>query len=63
VAGPHGKGAVVAGVRAQIWPMIADRRVRPVVQATFPMNRAADAHRQLEAGGVVGKLLLEVPAG
>ena len=63
VAGPHGKGAVVAGVRAQIWPMIADGRVRPVVQATFPMNRAADAHRQLEAGGVVGKLLLEVPAG
>ena len=42
--------------------MIADGRVRPVVHATFPMDRAADAHRQLEAGGVVGKLLLEVPA-
>ena len=62
VAGPHGKGAVVAGVRAQVWPMIADGRVRPVVHATVPMDRAADAHRQLEAGGVVGKLLLEVPA-
>lgn len=61
VAGPHGKGAVVAGVRAQVWPMIADGRVRPVVHATVPMDRAADAHRQLEAGGVVGKLLLEVP--
>ena len=34
-----------------------------MVQATFPMDRAADAHRQLEAGSVVGKLLLEVPAG
>jgi hypothetical protein len=32
------------------------------VHATVPMDRAADAHRQLEAGGVVGKLLLEVPA-
>lgn len=62
VAGPHGKGAIVAGVRAQVWPMIADGRVRPVVHATIPMDRAADAHRQLEAGGVVGKLLLAVPA-
>jgi putative PIG3 family NAD(P)H quinone oxidoreductase len=63
VEGPHGKGAVVAGVRAQVWPMLADGRVRPVVHATLPMDRAADAHWQLEAGGVVGKLLLEVPAG
>jgi NADPH:quinone reductase-like Zn-dependent oxidoreductase len=63
VDGPHGKGAVVAGVRAQVWPMVADGRVRPIVHATVPMDRAADAHRQLEAGGVVGKLLLEVPTG
>jgi putative PIG3 family NAD(P)H quinone oxidoreductase len=63
VDGPHGKGAVVAGVREQVWPMFADGRVRPVVHATYPMDRAADAHRRLEEGGVVGKLLLEVPAG
>ena len=61
VDGPHGKGAVVAGVREQIWPLFADGRVRPVVAERFPMDRAADAHRRLEAGGVVGKLLLEVP--
>jgi putative PIG3 family NAD(P)H quinone oxidoreductase len=61
VDGPHGKGAIVAGVHAQVWPMLADGRVRPVVHATFPMDRAADAHRALDAGGVVGKLLLEVP--
>jgi putative PIG3 family NAD(P)H quinone oxidoreductase len=61
VEGPHGKGAVVAGVRAQVWPMVADGRVRPVVHATLPMDRAAEAHRLLEAGGVVGKLLLAVP--
>ncbi len=61
VDGPHGKGAIVAGVRDQVWPMLADGRVRPVVHATFPMDRAADAHRALDAGGVVGKLLLEVP--
>ena len=58
VDGPHGKGAVVAGVREQVWPMIADGRVRPIVHATVPMDRGREAHAQLEAGGVVGKLLL-----
>jgi putative PIG3 family NAD(P)H quinone oxidoreductase len=62
VDGPNGKGAVVAGVREQIWPMIADGRVRPIVHGTVPMERAADAHAQLAAGGVVGKLLLVTPA-
>jgi NADPH2:quinone reductase len=35
-------------------------RVRPVVSATFPLARAADAHRALEAARIVGKIVLEV---
>ncbi|MHA6629070.1 NAD(P)H-quinone oxidoreductase [Pseudonocardia sichuanensis] len=58
VDGPNGKGAVVAGVREQVWPMLADGRVRPIVHATVPMPDAAKGHAQLEAGGVVGKILL-----
>ena len=58
VDGPHGKGAVVAGVREQVWPMFADGRVRPIVHDTIPMPDGAKAHARLEAGGVVGKILL-----
>lgn len=58
VDGPAGKGAVVAGVREQTWPLFADGRVRPVVHARFSLRDAAEAHRTLGAGGVVGKLLL-----
>ena len=58
VEGPNGKGAVVAGVREQIWPMIADGRVRPIVHGTVPMADAAAAHAQFDAGGVIGKVLL-----
>lgn len=61
VDGPHGKAAIVAGVREQVWPMFADGRVRPVVHDRFSLDRAADAHRMLEKGGVVGKLLLVRP--
>jgi len=62
VDGRNGKGAVVAEVVEHVWPMIADGRVKPVVHAAVPMPEAAEAHRQLEAGGVVGKLLLTVAA-
>ncbi|WP_300015749.1 NAD(P)H-quinone oxidoreductase [Pseudonocardia sp.] len=62
VDGPNGKGAVVAEVTANVWPMIGDGRVRPIVHGTVPMERAAAAHAQLEGGGVVGKLLLTTPA-
>lgn len=58
VEGPNGKGAVAAATREHVWPMIADGRVRPVVHASLPLAEAGKAHAQLDAGGVVGKLLL-----
>ena len=42
--------------------MIADGRVRPIVHATMPMSDAAAAHALFDAGGVIGKVLLTVPA-
>lgn len=62
VGGPHGKGTIVAEVTANVWPMIGDGRVRPITHGRMPMERAAEAHASLEAGGVVGKLLLTTPA-
>jgi NADPH:quinone reductase-like Zn-dependent oxidoreductase len=52
------KAALVAAVREQVWPMVADGRVRPVVHARVPLADAADAHRMLDSGEVFGKLLL-----
>ncbi|HZZ49072.1 MAG TPA: NAD(P)H-quinone oxidoreductase [Pseudonocardia sp.] len=61
VDGPDGKGAIVAATRTELWPLIAAGKVKPVVHARIPMNEAGEAHRQLDAGGVVGKLLLVRP--
>lgn len=58
VDGPNGKGAICAAVVEGVWPMLGAGRVRPIVHDTVPMARAAEAHAALEAGGVVGKLLL-----
>ena len=58
VDGPGGKAAIVTQVRERVWPLITSGTVKPVVHATVPMARAAQAHRMLEEGGVVGKILL-----
>jgi putative PIG3 family NAD(P)H quinone oxidoreductase len=60
VDGPSGKAAVVESVVANVWPMIADGRVRPIVGAELPIEEAAKAHRLLESGDVHGKVLLRV---
>ena len=58
MAGAQGKAALCADVVARLWPMFGDGRVTPVTHATVPLTDAAQAHQMLEAGGVVGKILL-----
>jgi putative PIG3 family NAD(P)H quinone oxidoreductase len=58
VDGAPGKAALCADVATRLWPMFGDGRVIPVVHARLPLSEAARAHQMLEAGGVVGKILL-----
>ncbi|MBF4584464.1 NAD(P)H-quinone oxidoreductase [Curtobacterium sp. VKM Ac-2865] len=52
------KSAIVEAVRAEVWPFVVDGRVRPVVDAVLPLAEAAEAHRRIASGDVIGKLLL-----
>jgi putative PIG3 family NAD(P)H quinone oxidoreductase len=60
IDGPSGKAEIVAQVRENVWPMIADGQVRPVIGAEFPVTEAQAAHELLESGDVSGKVLLRV---
>ena len=55
---PAEKAAIVAAVREHVWPLIESGQVKPVVHRTFPLAQAADAHRELESGTTIGKVLL-----
>ncbi|MBL0969288.1 MAG: NAD(P)H-quinone oxidoreductase [Brevundimonas sp.] len=52
------KARLIAEVERTAWPWIISGRVRPPVQATFPLEQASAAHLALEAGGHVGKIVL-----
>lgn len=58
--GPGGKAAIVDETVTNVWPMVADGRVRPIVGAEFDIREAAAAHELLESGDVYGKILLRV---
>ena len=60
VDGPHGKAGIVDAVVNSVWPMIARGSVRPVIGAVYPIESASDAHRLLESGETVGKVILTV---
>ena len=52
------KRAVAEQLKARVWPLIAEGRIKPVVHQVFPLERAADAHRLMESNQHVGKLVL-----
>jgi putative PIG3 family NAD(P)H quinone oxidoreductase len=52
------KGVIAAALRKEVWPLLDRGAVRPVIHATFPLAEAWRAHRALEEGAHVGKLVL-----
>ncbi len=57
---PAEKGAIAHALEQQVWPLLEAGRVHPVVDRSFPLAEAAAAHRALEAGEVIGKVVLRV---
>jgi NADPH:quinone reductase-like Zn-dependent oxidoreductase len=55
-----GKAAIVASVIENVWPLVADGHVRPIVDRRLPLADVAEAHRVVEASEHVGKVLLTV---
>jgi putative PIG3 family NAD(P)H quinone oxidoreductase len=58
---PADEKARLAGeVERVVWPWIAAGKLKPQVDATFPLVEAARAHAHLEGGAHVGKIVLTV---
>ncbi len=54
------KAVIAEALREIVWPMIEAGRIAPVMDSTFPLGQAADAHRRIESSGHIGKIVLEV---
>jgi NADPH2:quinone reductase len=52
------KGAIARSLREKIWPLIESGRIKPEIYKTFPLERAAEAHRLMESSQHIGKIVL-----
>jgi NADPH2:quinone reductase len=52
------KGAIARAVEDKVLPLLASGRVRPVIDSTFPLAKAADAHARMETSAHIGKIVL-----
>ncbi|HEX3114877.1 MAG TPA: NAD(P)H-quinone oxidoreductase [Bradyrhizobium sp.] len=54
------KAAMVSAIEAKVMPLLREGRVKPVMDSTFPLEKAADAHRRMETSEHIGKIVLAV---
>ncbi len=56
--GVEEKGAIAAELRREVWPLLESGRIGPVIDSTYPLEQAAEAHRHMEEGAHIGKIVL-----
>ena len=52
------KAAMVAAIEAEVMPLFREGRIKPLMDSTFPLQKAADAHRRMETSEHIGKIVL-----
>ena len=57
---PEEKGAIARELQQHVWPLLESGKIKPVVSKVLPLEQAAEAHRLLESGEVIGKVVLTV---
>lgn len=55
------KQQIAAELFTKVWPLLTDKKIEPVIFATFPLSEVADAHRLMEGGRHIGKIVLVNP--
>ncbi|GAA0744263.1 MULTISPECIES: NAD(P)H-quinone oxidoreductase [Sphingomonas] len=55
------KSLLADELRRHVWPLVAEGKLRPIIDRTYPLDEAPEAHRRMEAGEHVGKIVLTIP--
>ncbi len=54
------KARIAEDLTREVWPLLDAGRIAPVMDSTFPLDAAAEAHARMESSAHVGKIVLEV---
>ncbi|ODR96771.1 NAD(P)H-quinone oxidoreductase [Methyloceanibacter superfactus] len=56
---PEAKARMAQAIEERVWPLVTAGKFKPVIDSTFPLLEAADAHRRIDAPDHVGKIMLK----
>jgi NADPH2:quinone reductase len=54
------KARIARGVEQRVWPLVAQGKLKPVIDSTFPLTAAVEAHRRIDDPAHIGKIVLEL---
>lgn len=54
------KAGLASALEANVWPLLAARRIAPVLDMIYPLKEAWRAHERMEEGEHIGKIMLDV---
>src|SRR6201746_598878 len=54
------KAAMVSAIETKVMPLLSAGRIKPLMDSTFTLEQAADAHRRMETSEHIGKIVLKV---
>jgi NADPH2:quinone reductase len=54
------KAAIAKGIEERVWPLVAAGKIKPVIDSTYPLAKASDAHARMETSQHIGKIVLTV---
>jgi putative PIG3 family NAD(P)H quinone oxidoreductase len=60
---PEAKARMAKAIEERVWPLIAQGKFKPVMDSTFMLEQAADAHRRIDAANHIGKIVLITASG
>lgn len=54
------KAAIARALEEKVWPFVASGAIKPVIDSTFPLEQASQAHRRMETTAHIGKIVLTI---
>jgi NADPH2:quinone reductase len=54
------KAKIAADLQEKVWPLLEKGEVKPIIDSTFPLDQAAQAHARMESSAHIGKIILTV---
>lgn len=54
------KAQIATELQTKVWPLIEDGKIKPVMDSSFALKEAAQAHERMESSGHIGKIVLKI---